>query len=434
MLKAIKIRLYPSDEQANYIARLLGTCRFVYNNLLAHKIEVYNTSKKTVTFGELGKKLVALKSEFEWIKDSHSKVLQQSLINLESAYKSFFKNGAGFPKFKCKHDPRQSCRFPLDAFMGVEGNRLTLIRPLKDIHFKCSKRDEKYLNKNQSGVRSATLSRTNTGKYFLSILVDGNFVPKQSVPKSDLVGIDLGIKDFIVASDGTRFSNLKVIRSNEKRLARLQRQLSRKQKGSANKNKARNRLAALHEKLNNQKEFYLHAVSNKLLDENQVVVMEGLNVKEMMARCKPQQDENGHFLPNGQAAKSGLNRAIQELSLFRFRSMLEYKAAWMGRDLIVIDRWFPSSKLCGECGSKNDGLTLSDREWVCSDCGVVHDRDLNAARNIAQKGRRLLSIKEKGRSASPIGPSSPDFKPVEMATSLSMKQEKNVSLGIKFKG
>jgi len=416
MLKAIKVRIYPNSEQEQYIARLMGTCRFVYNNLLAHKIEQYNASKKTVSFGELGKKLVALKGEFEWIKDSHSKVIQQSLINLEAAYKSFFKNGIGFPRFKSKHDPRQSCRFPVDAIMGIRGNRIDVIRPLSDVLFRCSARDERYLNRNQKSVRSATLSRTTTGKYFLSILVDGDFVPKQVTPKNGVVGIDLGIKDFIVTSEGERFANLKLIRSNEKRLARLHRNLSKKQKGGKNQEKARLLLARAHEKLNNKKENYLHSVANSLLDENQVVVMEDLNVSGMM---------NNHRLA----------RSIQELSLFRFKSMLEYKASWRGRDLIRIDRWFPSSKLCGECGEKNDVLQLSDREWACAGCGVVHDRDLNAARNIAQEGRRILSIGLKqshsitrirdGMSKKQIGPSQPDFKPVERPTLVAVKQEKH---------
>lgn len=403
MLKAVKIRIYPSEEQATYIAGLLGTCRFVYNNLLAYRIEEYNTNKKSISFGEMGKRIVALKSEFEWIKKSHSKVLQQSAVNLDAAYKSFFKNGAGFPRFKSKHDTRQSCRFPADAFSGIKGNRVSIIKPLKGMLFACSKRDERYLNRNQNSIRSATLSRTTTGKYFLSILVYGDFISKQVVSKNDLVGIDIGIKDFIVCSDGKRFANLKLIRSNEKRLSRLQRNMSKKQKGGKNREKARLLLARAHEKLNNKKENYLHSVVNQLLDENQVVVMEDLNVSGMMANHK-------------------LARSIQELSLYRFRSMLEYKAAWRGRDLLVVDRWFPSSKLCSECGEKNDGLMLSEREWVCHECGVVHDRDLNAARNIAQEGKKLLSIKQ-------IGLSSPELKPVERPTLDAVKQEKNVYVG-----
>ena len=405
MLKAIKIRIYPSEEQATYIAGLLGTYRFVYNNLLAYRIEEYNANKKSISFGEMGKKLVSLKGDFKWMKEFHSKVLQQSMINLDAAYKSFFKNGMGFPKFKSKHDANASCRFPADAFIGIEGNRLSLIRPLKDLHFKCSVRDERYLNKNQGNIRSTTLSRTKTGKYFLSILVDGDFSPKILEPKRDVIGIDLGIKDFVVTSEGERFENLKLIRSNAKRLARLQRLLARKQKGSKNKDKARKRLARAHEKLNDKKEYHLHAVANSLLGESQTIAMEDLNVKSMLQNHR-------------------LARSMQELSLYRFRSMLEYKAQWMGRDLLVIDRFFPSSKLCSCCGEKNGNLTLGDREWTCA-CGALHDRDMNAAKNIAAEGKRLLSIK--------IGSSSPEFTPLEIATERSVKKEKNVIFGLNAK-
>ena len=165
MLKAIKIRIYPTDEQVHHISGLLGTCRFIYNNLLAYKIHQYNENKHSVSFSELGKQLVNIKSEYEWIRLSHSKVLQQSLINLEKAYSSFFNNGAGFPKFKSKKDNTHSCRFPSDAFIGINGNRISLIKQLKDIHFKCSKKDEIYLNKNQDIVRSITLTKTNYNKY-----------------------------------------------------------------------------------------------------------------------------------------------------------------------------------------------------------------------------------------------------------------------------
>jgi len=401
----------------NYIAKLLGTCRFVYNNLLAHRISAYNERKESVPFGELGKQLVALKVEQPWIREVHSKVLQQSMINLEAAYKSFFKNGMGFPKFKSKHDPRSSCRFPADAFMGVRGNRLSLVKALSDIHFKCSVRDERYLNRNQDKVRSATLSKTKAGQYHLSILIDGDFASKEVKPKMDVVGIDLGISTFVTTSLGKTYENLKVIRSNELRLKRLHQQLSRKQKGSKNKDKARIRLARMHDKLNNQKEYYLHAVSNSLLDESQVVAMEDLNVKGMM--------QNGR-----------LARGLQELSLHRFKSMLEYKAAWRGRDLIQVDRFFPSSKLCSACGEKNDGLKLEHRQWRCA-CGALHERDLNAAKNIEREGRRLLGIGcnnntrsfVEGGTKGQIGPSSPEFKPLERPTRDAMKKEKNVAHG-----
>lgn len=383
ILKAVKVRLYLNDEQANYVNNLLGTCRFIYNNLLAFKVKEYNENKHTVTFGELGKELIKLKSEHEWIKNSHSKVLQQSIINLEAAYKSFFKNGAGFPKFKSKKDNKQSCRFPSDAISSIKGNRINIIKQLKDIHFKCSVNDEKYLNKNQKNIRSATLTKNKTGKYYLSILIDK---PNKTIekPNNEIIGIDLGIKDFIVTSENTKFGNLKIKRNNQDKLNKLHKELSRKQNGSSNKEKSRIKLAKYYEKLNNQKENYLHHVVNQLLNENQVIVIENLNVKGMV--------KNHH-----------LARSIQELSIFRFKQLLKYKAEWYGRDIIEIDRFFPSSKLCSCCGYKNSDLKLNERSWTCPACNSVHDRDLNAAINIKREGERILKI----------GLSSPELTPLE---------------------
>lgn len=383
MLKAIKIRLYLNESQINYVNNLLGTTRFIYNNLLSYKIEKYNSEKHSVSFGELGKRLVELKSEYDWIKNSHSKVLQQSLINLEQAYKSFFKNGNGFPKFKSKKDTKQSCRFPSDAISGIKGNRITIIKQLKDIHFKCSVNDEIYLNKNQNDIKSATLTKTKSGKYYFSILIDK---PNKTLlkPNNDIIGIDLGIKDFIVDSNGISYDNIKLKRNNQKKLNRLHRKLSKKQKDSKNKEKARIKLSKLYEKLDNIKQYYLHNIVNQLLNDNQVIVMEDLNVKGMMK--------------NHNLAKS-----IQELSLNNFKTKLIYKANWYGRDIIEIDRFYPSSKLCNNCGYKNDELTLNDRRWNCFKCNYEHDRDVNAAINIKKEGERILKI----------GLSSPELTPLE---------------------
>ena len=382
MLKAIKIRLYPNDNQSVYINKLLGSSRYVYNKCLRYKIDEYELKKNTTGIKDTGKYLTELKQEKEWLKESHSKVLQQSLINLEVAYKRFFKNNNGFPKYKSKHKNNQSCRFPVDAISGVKGNRIDIINALKDIHFKCSSQDEKYLNKNQKLIKSGTLSKTKTGNYYFSILIDK---PNKTIKKTSnhIIGIDLGIKDFIVSSEGTRYENLKSKRLNKNKLARVHRELSRKKKGSNNRNKARIRLAKTYEKLNNIKEYYLHSITNQLLSENQTIVMEDLNVKGMLKNHK-------------------LAKSIQELSLNRFKTILGYKAEWYGREVIEVSRWFPSSKLCGACGYKNDELTLKDREWICPECGVIHDRDLNAANNIKNEGIRIK-----------IGLSSPELTPQE---------------------
>ena len=369
MLKAIKIRLYPSEDQIIYINKLLGTSRFIYNQCLNYKITEYQSIKKSTSLGETGKFLTSLKSTHEWIKESHSKVLQQQLINLDRAYKNFFKNGSGFPKFKSKHDNNQSCRFPVDAISGVNGNRINIINALKNIHFKCSVTDEKYLNKNQSQIKSGTLSKTKSGNYYFSILIDR---PNKIIEKAknELIGLDLGIKEFIITSEGQKYENLKSKRNNQVKLSRLHRQVSKKQKGSKNKEKARLRLAKTYNKINNQKEYYLHSITNQLLSENQTIVIEDLNVTGMLKNHK-------------------LAKSIQELSLNRFKTMLIYKAEWYGREIIQVSRWFPSSKLCNCCGYKNTELELKDRTWLCPECNILHDRDINAAINIKNEGYKI---------------------------------------------
>ena len=398
MLKAIKIRIYPDAVQMHYINCMLGTSRFVYNDCLAYRIAKYNEEGRSVGFAELGKHLVALKSEEdkEWIKDTHSKVLQQSLINLEHAYKSFFNNGTGFPRFKSKHDTKQSCRFPSDAFIGVEGNRISLIRQLKNIHFKCSVRDERILNRKQSSVRSATMSRDLTGRYHLSVLLDSNEMRSVRKPVNDVVGVDLGIKTFLVDSRGNEYRNLKLKRTNEKKLSRLHRSLSKKVLGSRNREKSKIRLARFYSRINDRKEYYLHEVANRLLDENQVVAIENLNVMGMMQN-------------------HSLARSIQELSLSRFGAILKYKAGWMGRSVVEVDRFFPSSKLCSVCGHKKTDLKLSDRTWACPSCGAFHDRDRNAATNIEREGRRIVAVGTDSKKVikSVLGPSLPESTPAE---------------------
>jgi len=380
MLRAIKIRLYPNKTQEEYISSLLGSYRFVYNQCLALKKEKYTEEGLNYGLKDLGNYFhqdLTKNEEYSWLKDHNTKVLKQSVINLLDSYKRFFVNGSGFPKFKSKHDNNQSCRFPSEAISKRNdylSNRITLTNNIKNIKFKCSDKYRNYLNKYKESIKSATLTRTKSGNYYLSILVDGDLMKTITRPQNDFVGIDLGIKDLIVDSNGNKVENIKIRRNNEKKLVRLHRGLSRKQKGSSNKNKVRIKLAKLHEKLNNKKENYLHHVTNSLLNENQVIVMETLNVSGMMKN-------------------HNLARSIQELSLYRFKEILKYKAEWYDRDIVEIDRWFPSSKLCSNCGEKNGELELNHRTWTCKTCDTKHDRDLNAAINILKEGKRLLNDK-----------------------------------------
>jgi len=381
VLKAIKIKLYPSVEQVNYINNLLGSSRFVYNQCLSFKSVEYGLWNNSTGIKETGKHLTEMKKDHKWLKDSHSKVLQQSVINLERAFKNFYNKTSKYPTYKSKHQ-NQSCRFPVDAISGIKGNRINIINKLKDINYKCSVKDEKYLNSHQSLIKSATLSKTKSGNYFFSVLIDRSNKKLKS-PVNKLVGIDLGIKDFIVTSEGHKYENLKIKRNNKHKISKLHKELSRKQKGSSNRNKSKIKLARYYEKLNNKKDYYLHSVVNQLLSENQTIVIEDLNVSGMLKNHK-------------------LARSIQELSLNRFKTILKYKAEWYGREVIEVNRWFPSSKLCHGCGYKNSGMTLKDREWICPDCGLIHDRDLNAAINIRNEGMKIK-----------IGMSLPKLTPLE---------------------
>ena len=399
MLKAIKIRLYPNKTQSSYINRLCGSYRKVFNMCLEKKISAYNNDKTSLGLKELGNYFhqdLIKKEEFLYLNEHNTKVLKQTIINLLDSYKRFFVNGNGFPKYKSKHDNNQSARFPLEAISKLNSysdNKITLGRPLKNISFECSNRDKNYLTNHKDKIKSATISRTKSDKYFLSVLID-NIIEKQiPEPTNDILGIDIGIKDFMVCSDGQVFNNLKLKRNNEKTLIKLQRQLSKKQlvgtgeyrlnkygnkvetnKPSNNRYKARVRLVKFQEKLNNIKINYIHNITTQLVRENQTIVIENLNVKGML---------KNHCL-----AKS-----IQDLSINEAFRQLKYKSEWYGRDLIIIDRWFPSSKLCNVCGYKYKNLSLKERHWTCPDCGTQHDRDYNAATNIMKEGKRLIGTR-----------------------------------------
>jgi len=326
MLKAVKIRLYPNKTQQSYINRLVGSYRKVFNLCLDKKIEEYNINKNNLGLSELGNYFhseLTKSEEYSYLNEHNTKVLKQAILNLLDSYKRFFINGAGFPKFKSKNDNKQTTRFPLEVISKkniYSNSKITLGNNLKNVVFECSERDKKYLNKHKEEVKSATLTKTKSGKYYLSILVDGNLEKELSNPINNIIGLDLGIKYFIVCSTGQKFDNIKSIRNNENKLKTLNRRLSKKQKDSKNKYKVRIKLAKLHEKLNNKKENYLHNITTQLVSENQTIVIEDLNVSGMMKNHK-------------------LAKSIQELSLAEFRRQLEYKCKWYGRDLIIIDSY-----------------------------------------------------------------------------------------------
>ena len=377
MLRAIKIRLYPNKEQELKLCKVLGCYRFVYNHMLALKQKEYNENKKSLGLTDLSKYFhgTLLKDgQYEWLKEQNTKVMKQSIRQMLLAYDNFFKHHEGFPKFKSKKD-KQSALFPLEAISKrnkFNERKITLTQPLKDIRFRCSDLYFKRLQTYRKGISSATLSKTKSGNYFLSILIE---LPQEELVKfghtNKHVGIDLGVKDFVITSDGRVFENKHFFKSQEKKIAKLQRQLSKKQKGSNNRNKQRIKVAKAFERLTNQKKIYIHSVVNELFTYYDTVFMEDLNVQGMLKNHK-------------------LAKAIQEVGFYRFKQVLENKARNNNKKVILVDRFYPSSKTCHKCGYINKELALKDREWTCPVCGEHHDRDLNAAINILMEGERII--------------------------------------------
>lgn len=377
MLKAIKIRIYPNVTQENILNSLLGSYRFVFNQCLAYKKLRYETDKSNTSLSDLGHYFHQdLRDEHEWLKEHNTKVLKQSIINLEQAYKNFFKQGRGFPKFKSRHD-EQKVRFPQEAVSSntfdEDNTRLNLTKTINGLKFECSDRDKGYLYKNKAGIKSVTIVKTKSDKFFASILIEGELLRQINAPVRASVGIDLGIKSLLTLSDGHNIDNPRWITSNEKKLKRLHKQLSKKQKGSNNRAKAKLKLAKAHEKIKNQKSDYIHNITTRIVSENQVIVLEDLNVSGMMRNHK-------------------LAKAIQQLGLYELRRQLEYKSEWYGRTLVFVNRFYPSSKKCSCCGNIKRDLTLKDREYICDACGLIIDRDMNASLNIEAEGLRLHEL------------------------------------------
>ena len=377
ILRAIKIRLYPNKQQEQTLNKVLGCYRFVYNQMLACKQEAYNAGKTNLGLCELSKFFHGnlLKDEqYAWLKEQNTKVMKQAIRQMLSAYDDFFKLGKGFPKFKSKHD-NNSALFPCEAISKsntFETKHISLIKSLKNIKFHCSNLYFNRLQRYKDNIKSATLSKTKSGKFYLSVLLSMNEEEfKQCRHTDNKVGIDLGVKDFVITSDGEVFKNKHFFKESENRIKKLQRQLSKKVKGSNNRDKARTKIAKEFEHLTNQMIDYIHNVVNSLLRTYDYIFMEDLNVQGMLRNHK-------------------LAKAIQELGFYTFKSTLKNKAMLNDKFVIEVDRWFASSKTCHKCGYVYKGLTLGEREWTCPICGEHHDRDLNAAMNILIEGNKIL--------------------------------------------
>ena len=369
MLRAYKYRIYPTNEQKALFAKTFGCCRFVYNWALNLKITAYKERKETLGNVYLTNLMKSeLKAEHDWLKEVNSQSLQSALRNLDTAYANFFRNtkAVGFPKFKSRKSG-QSFLCPQHCSIDFAKGTITIPKA-KDI--------PAVLHRKFKGtVKTVTVSMTPSGRYFASVLVDTVIQEqKTSEPVHDTaIGIDLGIKSLAVCSDGRTFDNPKNLQRSLEHLALLQKRMSRKRKGSANRNKARIRVARLQEHIANCRRDNLHEIAHALTHDSQVrtICMEDLNVKGMQ--------RNYH-----------LAQAVGDASFGTFLTMLEYKCRWYGVNLIKIDRFAPSSKTCGKCGYVYKGLKLSERSWTCPECGTHHDRDFNAACNIKESGLKAL--------------------------------------------
>jgi putative transposase len=350
ILKAYKYRLNPTLEQCVLIDRHIGACRFIYNLALETKQIAYASMSVNLSCFDLMRQLTQLKTECEWLKEINSQSLQQSITHLDTAYTNFFKGQGEFPKFKSKRKSSQSFNIPQSV--SLKGNKLIIPKFKRGIDIVLHREFE-------GKIKQATISKTPTGKYFVSILVEtvDNSIPKTKVNAQTTLGIDLGIKDFAITSNGEVFENPKLLKKSMSKLKFVQHKFSRN-KGKRTKHK----LALLHEKVANQRKDFLHKVSKKLIVENQTIALETLKVKNMVKN-------------------HNLAQSISDASWGTFVTMLEYKAEWYGVNIIRIGTFEPSSKMC-TCGRINKELKLSDRVWTCQSCHTTHDRDILAANNI----------------------------------------------------
>jgi len=370
--KAFKFRLYPNKKQEEQLAKTFGCTRFVYNYYLAKRIELYKSEQKSMNYNACSADLTNLKKEKEWLKEIDKFALQNSLKDLDKAYQNFFREikksnkEQGFPKFKSKHNNKHSYRTTFtNNNIEIRENKIKLPK-LGLVKFAKSREI-------QGRILNCTITKTCSGKCFISICCTDVEIEKFN-NNDNIIGIDLGIKDFAICSNGEVISNPKYLSKLEKKLKREQRKLSKKKKGSKNRNKQRIKLNIVHEKIVNQRNDFLHKTSTRLIKENQIICLEDLNVKGMVKNHK-------------------LAKAINDVSWNEFVRQNNYKALWHDRIIQKVDSYFPSSQLCNVCGYKNiEVKDLSVREWICPKCNTIHNRDENAAKNIKNEGMRILGL------------------------------------------
>ena len=362
IFKSFKFRIYPSKEQEILMAKHFGATRFVFNHYLNKRKETYLEDKKTLNYYDNANDLTQLKKDenYKWLKEINSQSLQSSLRNLDTAYNKFFKKQTKFPRFKSKYN-KQS--FTIPQSISIEEGKLSIPKFKKGIKIN--------LHRETNGkFLFATISKSANGKYYISITCKVQHKPFDKTGSK--VGIDTGIKDLAILSDGKTYKNIKTLKNNLKKLKFNQRQLSKKVKGSSSRNKQKQKLATIHEKITNVRKDYLHKISTEIVKNHDIISVEDLAVKNMMKNHK-------------------LAQSFSDVSLGIFYTILEYKANWNDKSFVKIDRFFPSSKTCSNCGWINQNLILSIRKWNCPSCNEQHDRDFNASQNILKQGIKILS-------------------------------------------
>ena len=401
MLKAYKYRLSPTLKQQDLLNQHFGCVRLVYNMALAYKKDKYKLENETVSCYDVKKLLVEWKKENDYLKLVNSLSLQQSVLNLDIAYKRFFKRQGGYPKFKSRKSNHFSFTVPQNTVVDFDNQKVKLPKFLEGINAKLHRKFE-------GTTKSSTISKTPSGKYYISILVDTiESKPLYQLPvnNNSTIGIDLGLKDFLILSTGEKVANPRYLKTSLKRLKQLSKRHSKSKLESNNRNKRRLKLNRLHEKVANQRKDFLHQVSAKLAYNPNIncIATETLKVKNMIKNRK-------------------LSRAIADVGWSSFLTYLEYKLENQGKTLVKIDSFYPSSKLCSTCGWKNVDLQLQDREWICKACNILHDRDLNASYNIKKQG--LLTLKLNTNTAGTAGiQASGDNVRLAYSQQMSMKEE-----------
>ena len=359
--RAYKYRFYPTPEQAEQLNQTFGCVRYVYNRALAERHRAWTQEQRRVTHAETDRMLTGWKRDPDtaWLAEPSKGPLQASLRNLQSAFDKFWRKQNRYPTFKKKGKSRDSATYYRNCFTFRDG-KLKLAKQAAPLDIRWSRPLPDGADPSQ-----VTVSRDAAGRWFVSLLVEETITPYASTDAA--VGVDLGITTLAALSTGEKVANPKYEKADRAKLAKAQRNLARKKKGSANRAKARLKVARIHARIADRRRDHLHKFTTRLVRENQVIAIEDLSVRNMVKN-------------------RSLARAISDASWSELRRMLEYKADWHGRELVAIDRWYPSSKTCSDCGHLLRSLPLNVREWVCAECGTVHDRDVNAAKNVLAVG------------------------------------------------